>query len=56
MFGNIREVYWLTKISLSKDRENNIEDCFNGRVDFKYQKNLEEFEVCRDFFQRRTKN
>ena len=53
MFGDMKEVYWLPKISLSRDRENNIEDCFGINVDFKYPKNLEEFDVCLDFFQRR---
>ena len=56
MFGDMKEVYWLSKISLSRDRENNIEnniDCFGVNVDFKYPKNLEEFDVCLDFFQRR---
>ena len=28
---------------------------FQGHVDFKYQKNLKEFDVCLDFFQRRKK-
>ena len=53
MFGDMKEVYWLPKISLSRDRENNIEDCFGINVDFKYPKHLEEFDVCLDFFQRR---
>ena len=49
----MKEVYGLPKISLSRDRENNIEDCYGINVDFKYPKNLEEFDVCLDFFQRR---
>ena len=52
MFGNIKRVYWLSKISLSKDRENNISDCFDVEVNFKYPKNLEEFNELLDFFQR----
>ena len=28
MFGEIEEVIWLLKISLSKDRENNVRECF----------------------------
>ena len=35
MFGNIKEVYWLSKISLSKDRVNNISGCFDVEVNFK---------------------
>ena len=29
MSGNVKEVYWLSKILLSKDKENNISDCFD---------------------------
>ena len=28
LFGKIKQVYWISKIELSKDRENNIWDCF----------------------------
>ena len=41
MFGSIKEVYWLSKISLSWDREENICDCFDVHVHFKNPKNLE---------------
>ena len=51
MFGNIKEVYWLSKILLSKDRENNISDCFDVE-NFKCPKTLEEFDELLDFFQR----
>ena len=51
MFGNIKEVYWLSKISLSKDRENNISDCFDVE-NFKCPKTLEEFDELLDFFQK----
>ena len=53
MFGKMKEMYWLPIISLSKDRENNISDCFDVEVDFKYPKNLEELDNLLDFFQRR---
>ena len=33
-----------------KDREENINDCFDVEVDFKYPKNLEEFDNLLDFF------
>ena len=53
MFGNMKEVYWLSKISLTKDRQENINDCFDVEVDFKYPKNLEEFDNLLNLFQRR---
>ena len=28
MFEDVKEVYWVSKIELSKDREENIRDCF----------------------------
>ena len=52
MLGNMKEIYWLPIISLSKDRENNISDCFDVEVHFKYPKDLEEFDNLLDFFQR----
>ena len=53
MFGRIKEAYWLSKISLSRDREEKISGCFDVQVDFKYPKNLEEFDTLLDFFQRK---
>ena len=53
MLGSIKEAYWLSKISLSRDRERNISDCFNVRVDFKNPKNLEEFDTLLELFQRK---
>ena len=49
MFVDIKEVYWL---SLSRGREKNIKECFDGNVNFKYLKKLEEFDTCLDLFQR----
>ena len=50
MFGVIKEAYWLSKISLPKDRDDNIIDCFNVEVNFIYPNNLEEFDTLLDFF------
>ena len=37
MFGDIKEVMWISKISLSTEIENNIRDCFlEQKVDFKH--------------------
>ena len=49
----MKEVYWLSNVFLSRDRKNNIEDCFCINVDFTYPKNPEEFDICLDFFQKR---
>lgn len=50
MFGDIKEAYWLSKIPLPKDTEDNISGCFNVEVIFKYLKN---FDTLLDFSQRR---
>ena len=45
IFRDMKEVYWISKIELSKDREENIRDCFvNQNVKFDYPNNAEEFD------------
>ena len=56
MFGRIKEAQWLSKISLSRDKEENISGRFDVQVDFKYPKTLEEFDTLLDFFQRKKTN
>ena len=54
MFGDVREVYWVSKIELSKDREENIRDCFvNQIVKFDYPNNVEEFDDLLKVYRRR---
>ena len=44
MFGDVK-VYWISKTELSKDRAENIRDCFvNQIVKFDYPNNVEEFD------------
>ena len=46
LLGDIKEVYWILKIELSADREDNIKDCFKDQhVDFKYPNNVEDFNL-----------
>ena len=45
LFGDIKEVHWVSKIELSKDREESIRDCFTDQtVNFEYPINVEEFD------------
>ena len=53
MFGRIKEAYWLSKIFLSRDREENMSGCIDIQVDFKYPKNLEEFDTA--FFSKKKR-
>ena len=46
MFGEIKEVIWVSKIPLSKNRENNEE------IAFKYPNNIDEFDHLLKYFQR----
>ena len=52
LFGDIKEVFWISKTELSNKRENNIRDCFQDQdVQFNYQNNVEGFdyllEMCK---------
>ena len=43
--GNIKEVYWISKIELSRGREENIKDRFlDQTVNFDYPNSVEEFD------------
>ena len=55
LFGDVREVYWISKIELSEDREDNIRDCFTDQiVKFDYPNNVEEFDDLLEIY--RLKN
>ena len=45
LLGDIKKVYWISKIELSKHREeNNIRDCFVDQTQiFYYLNNVEDF-------------
>ena len=54
LFGDIKEVYWICKIELFKDREENIRDCFVGQtVNFHYPNNVEEFNDILEIYTRK---
>ena len=54
MFWEIKEVTSLSKIPLSRERENNIRGCFiDEQIDFKYRNTVEDFEELLKFFQRK---
>ena len=54
LFGDIKAVYWISKIELSSDRENNIKDCFvNQEVEFDYPNNVEDFDYLLEMYKRR---
>ena len=51
IFREIKDVMWLSKTSLSKDRENNITECFvNEKMDFYCPKKIEKFDDLLEYF------
>ena len=52
LFGDIKEVFWVSKIDLSEEREKSIKECFQGQnVHFSYPDNIDNFnyvlEMCK---------
>ena len=45
MFRKMKEILWLSKATLSKDREQNISSCFDLKVNFKYLQTLDELDI-----------
>ena len=52
-FGNLKEIFWISKILLSSEREKNISCCFQQHVDFKYPQTIDDFNMHLTFFQRK---
>ena len=51
LFGQITEVYWVSKIELSKEREENIEPSFEDQ-EVHYPNNIDDFDYLIDVFKR----
>ena len=45
MFRKMKEILWLSKATLSQDREQNISSCFDLKVNFKYPQTLDELNI-----------
>ena len=55
MFNRLKSVDWISKITLTKNREEQISSCFkNTKVNFSYQNDLNEFDTLIENFQRET--
>ena len=53
LFGKLNEIFWISKVPLSSEREKKILPCFQQRVDFKYPQTIDEFNMHLTFFQRK---
>ena len=45
IFAKLKEIFWLSKIMLSQDREQDISSCFDLKVNFKYPQTLNDFNM-----------
>ena len=54
MFDNLMEVTWVSKILLSKEREDQIQECFaSEKVDFKCLETINEFHDLLEHIQKK---
>ena len=54
LFRGISSVFWLSKIPLSQEREENIRDCFSKQeVFFDYPENIDDFNYLIESFTER---
>ena len=57
MFGKFKKVIWVSKILLSKEREEQIEKCFvDEKVDFMYAETIDDFDDLLEHIQRKKIN
>ena len=57
LFSDISTVIWISKISLSQEREDAIKDSFNNQeVYFNYPENVEDFHYLIEGFMQRKEN
>ena len=56
LLRKLKEIFWLTKITLSKEREQKITSCLDLKVNFKYPQTVDEFIMEIYFFQRKKDN
>ena len=57
LFGDVKEVYWISRIELSKYREKNIRDSFvDQTINFDYPNNVEEFNDLLEVYTRKKKS
>ena len=57
LFGDITTVCWISKITLSEEREEKIRQCFKDQeVNFNYPENLDDFNYLIQTFMQRKSN
>ena len=56
LFGELKEIFWISKIPLSTGREKSISECFSKNVNFKYPNSMDEFNMNLAFFSKKKTN
>ena len=54
VFGELNKAQWVSFIKLEKQREVEIESCFDCELDFYYPRNKEQFEDLLEYFKTKT--
>ena len=54
LFGELKEIFWISKIPLSMEREENISLCFGKSVNFRHRQSVGKFNMELTFFQKKT--
>ena len=53
-FGDITKAQWLSFIKLNKQREAEIQSCFDSQLDFYYPRNKEQFKELLEYFKTKS--
>ena len=56
LFGELKEIFWISRIPLSAEREKNISTCFKKTVKFKFPQTVDELDMELTFFQRKRQS
>ena len=53
LFGELNEIFWISKIHLSMEKEKNMSVCFFKKLKFKYPQKVDDFDMELTYFQRK---
>ena len=53
-FGDITKAEWVSFIKLDKQREAEVQSCFDSQLDFYYPRNKEQFEELLEYFKTKS--
>lgn len=56
MFGDLKEIFQISKISLSSEKEENIKGSYRKEANFKCPENFDDFSMLLNYFQRKRED